>query len=306
MARVLRFLGNGLTFVLVIAGIIYGGLWYLAEPAETIGFYETVDDNTVLVIAHQGGAAERPSNTMEAFQHAANLGVDVLEMDVHSTRDDVLVLIHDDTVDRTTDCTGPVRDVTFEELQDCDAGYHFPTNNEQANIEERPYRGQGITIPSLKSVLQAFPDAAMMIEIKQQTPSIVQPLCDLLHEYKMTDQVVFATFHTTTMREFRQTCPTVATSHTESEIRPFYGLQLARLSHLWTPQGQSFQVPEYGGGLHILTPNFINAAKSRNVHVEAWTINTEDDMRHLIDIGIQGLITDYPTLALEIVNSHNE
>lgn len=298
MARFLRGLISVIVIVLAIGTGIYAFMVFRAEDVPDHPFFA---GDEFLVIAHQGGDGERPSNTMAAFQHAADIGVDVLEMDIHSTSDGVLVTIHDATIDRTTDGNGRVQDYTFEELQQFDAGYNFPTLAEEADRTDRPYRGQGITIPALEEVFEAFPEYRMVIEIKQQEPSIVQPFCDLLRQYNRTELTLVPSFHADVMQEFRATCPEVATAAVQDEITPFYALQLLRLSAAYNPPAEAFQVPEYSGNIHVLTPSFVRAAQAKNIQVHPWTINSVEDMQRMIDLGVDGIITDYPTQLMELL-----
>jgi glycerophosphoryl diester phosphodiesterase len=254
-------------------------------------------------MAHQGGDGERPSNTMAAFTHAAEIGVDVLEMDIHSTRDGVLVVIHDATIDRTTDGEGRVNDFTFDELQAFDAAYHWPTlDDEEGNpIDDFPYRGTGITIPALEEVLRAFPDRLMNIEIKQRAPSITQPLCDLLRETAMTERTLIASFDGATLREFRAACPEVATSAAQDEVTPFVVLAQVGLTGAYQPTAFAFQLPERAQGLTVISMGSVEAARSRNVDVHAWTINQLEDMQNMIKYGVDGIITDYPSEVLRLL-----
>jgi len=103
------------------------------------------------------------------------------------------------------------------------------------------------------------------------------------------------------MQAFREQCPEVATSAGEGEIRTFFFLNLFSLTATYSPPAQAFQVPEYSGKLHILTPKFIRNAHRRNVQVHAWTINDAYTMRRLLEIGVDGIITDYPILLLEVL-----
>lgn len=285
----LLFLGVVAISLIVIAIIAFN-----AEQAEDYPFF---DQDDFMVIAHQGGEQLRPSNTMPAFEHAVELGVDVLEMDIHATQDGALVAMHDATVDRTTDGSGAIKEMTLAEIKELDAG-HYWTNDDGATY---PYRGQGIAVPTLEEIFQAFPDMPMNIEIKQQSPSIVEPFCDLIHEYDMQDQVLIPTFHPDTMNEFREKCPDVATSMTEPEIRLFFGLNTVGMGSLFSPPGQAFQVPEESGGLQVITPGFVEGAQERNIAVHVWTVNDPDDMERLIKTGIDGIITDRPDLLLEIL-----
>ncbi len=255
-----------------------------------------------VVIAHQGGDGLRPSNTMSAFDHAVELGVDVLEMDIHSTSDGVLVTIHDATVDRTTDGTGRVNDMTFAELQQLDAGYNWPTLAEESHRSDRPYRGQGIRIASLEAVFESHPDMPMNIEIKQQEPSIVVPFCELLQKYGRTgpERVLVASFHQDVIEEFRAECPDVPTSVVQNEVIEFYVLNLLGLHRLWTPPAAAFQVPQSFSGLAVTTPRFVENLQAHGVLVHPWTINDQNDMEILLEMGVDGMITDYPDKLLEL------
>lgn len=304
MPRILRILLIAVVVIVVVLIGAYVVLAAITQPMPAHPFFRE-SDPPVLVIAHQGGDGERPSNTMLAFQHAVEIGVDVLEMDVHSSSDGVLVVIHDDTVDRTTDGTGLVNEMTIEELQALDAGYDWPTLQENENppqVEGNPYRGQGVQIPALEDVLAAFPEMRMVIEIKQETPSIVEPLCTMLRDYEMQDQVIVASFRPAPLYAFRETCPEVATSAVEEEIRPFYIAQLVGMSEVIPPPAHAFQVPEYSGDLHVVTQGFVNAAQAQNIKVQTWTVNYPDAMQRMIDLGVNGIITDYPSLLLEMLS----
>ncbi len=300
----MRTLLRRLLITLVALALVGAGIYAIfaarAQPLPPHPFFRT-DDPPVLVIAHQGGDGERPSNTMAAFQYAVDIGVDVLEMDVHSTADGVLVTIHDATVDRTTDGTGRVNDMTFAELQQLDAGYDWPTLEEESHRTDRPYRGQGITIPALEEVFTTFPQMRMIIEIKQTEPPIAQQLCDLLRAHGLAEQVIIASFHPEPMQEFRAACPESATAAVEDEIRPFFIPSTLGLSGAYAPPARAFQVPEYSGGLHVVTPRFIEDARAKNVVVQPWTINSEAQMRTMIELGVNGIMTDYPARLLELL-----
>jgi glycerophosphoryl diester phosphodiesterase len=300
MRRFFKYVGYALGIVAGLGVAIYIGLILVSKPMPDHPFF--ADSGTkMLVIAHQGGEGLRPSNTMAAFTNAVELGADMLEMDIHSTKDGVLVTIHDATIDRTTNGTGRVQDYTVEELQQFDAGYHFPNLEEEAARTDRPFRGEGVTIPALEEVFKTFPEMRMVIEIKQEAPSIVAPFCALLHEYNMTDQVVVATFRETVVRKFRQECPDVPTAAVESEVRLFYVLNLLGMSRAYQSSAYAFQVPEYFGSIHVVTPGFVSAAQHHNIDVQPWTINDEAQMQRMIDAGVQGIMTDYPDKLLRLL-----
>lgn len=292
-ARLFGGLGITVTAVLLIFA-------WRAQPAANHPFFTGPG---VMVIAHQGGNLLRPDNTLPAFTHAVELGVDVLEMDIHSTADGHLVVIHDDTVDRTTNGAGRVNDLTLAQIQALDAAYNWSIDDGQSY----PYRGQDVTIPTLEEVLQAFPDMPMNIEIKQETPSIARPLCDLLRAHGKMEQVLVASFRKQAIEAFRAACPEFATSMVEDEIRVFFGLQAVLLGRLFSPPAQAFQVPEYYtlpvvGEVQVLTPRFVRQAQGQNIHVHAWTINEREDMERILATGVNGIITDRPDILLELLN----
>ena len=251
-----------------------------------------------LVIAHQGGEELWPSNTMYAYERAVALGVDMLEMDMHVTADGVLVLMHDEAVDRTTDGSGAIEDMTLAELKALDAGYDWTPDGGQTY----PYRGQGITAATVEELFQAFPDMPMTIEIKlvQDLP-VAEPFCQLIRQYNMQDKVLVASFHQDALDEFRAACPEVSTSATQNEVIDFFVRHFAHLGATYSPQAQAVQAPEYRSGIHVLTPRFVRDAHQRGMDVHVWTVNEPADMQRMIDLGVDGIITDYPDRLLELL-----
>ncbi len=260
-------------------------LSFWARPIPNHPFF---GDDEVLLIAHRGGAGLWPENTIYAFEHAVELGVDVLEMDVQSTKDGELVVLHDETVDRTTNGTGRVQELTLAEIQDLDAGYTWTPDNG----ESYPFRGQGLRIPTLAEVLAAFPEARMNIEIKQGP--IVARLCRMLRDCGMAERVLIVAFDAHTMSHFRRLCPEIATAAVEEEIRMFYGLNLAHLGRFYRPPAEALEIPEYHGDRRVLTQPFVKAAHGRNLEVHVWVVNDVNDMQRMVDLGVDGIITDYP------------
>lgn len=285
--------------VVVVLVVLYVTLAWRAQPVPAHPFFTQQDG--VMVIAHQGGEWLRPSNTLVAFDHAVELGVDVLEMDIHQTKDGVIVLMHDATVDRTTDGSGAIKEMSFAEIRELDAGTYW-TDDDGATY---PYRGQGIQVPTLEEMFQRYPNMRMNIEIKQETPSMVRPFCNLIHDHNMQDQILVATFHQATMEEFREACPHVLTSMVEPEIQRFFGLNTVFLGSLFQAPGTAFQVPLTSslpiiGEVDVVTERFIRVANSHNIQVHVWTINETAEMERLIALGVDGIITDRPDLLLEL------
>lgn len=255
------------------------------------------NEHGIIVMAHRGGSRRWPENTMLAFQHAADLGVDGLELDVHSTADGVLVVIHDDHVDRVTDGHGFVHDLTLAELKQLDAGYHWTNDGGQSY----PFRGQGVTIPTLAEVFAAFPDLWINIDLKQSDPSIVEPFVALLHESKMTQQVCVGSFDEKTVRQFRQACPEAATAASLPEALQLLVFSRVGLDSLYQGRATAMQLPEVENRLRIITPGFVRAAHRRGIAVHVWTVDDISAMQRLIQMGVDGLITDYPDLLLKLI-----
>lgn len=250
-----------------------------------------------MVIAHQGGDGLRPGNTMLAFVHADQLAVDALEMDVHATGDGVLVLMHDETVDRTTDGSGLLREMPWDRVQTLDAAYHWPIGGEAV------YRGKGVKVPSLAKVFERFPGRRFNIEIKQSEPSITEPLCTMIRQYDVAQQTLVASFHGATLNDFRRACPEVATSGTQSEITAFLLLDLVGLSNLHHPRAHALQVPIERYGIHLTSSERVAAARAMDLHVDAWTLNDEKSIGQALERGVTGIITDNPDVALKVRES---
>jgi glycerophosphoryl diester phosphodiesterase len=248
-------------------------------------------------LAHQGGELLWPSNTLYAYDQAAKLGVDMFDTDLHATKDGALVLSHDDTVDRLTEGTGRIRDLTLAQLRALDAGYRFTTDDGQTF----PYRGQGLGIPTLGEVLSAHSNLPWTIEIKQDTPSIAVPFCSKLRDYGVTARVIVASFSDLAMQDFRRACPEVATSMTEAELRPLVLLSKVGLARLAVAPGQVAQVPVRSGGIEIVTASFVRQMHARGVAVHVWTINDAPEMRRLLALGVDGIDTDRPDLLKAVL-----
>jgi len=279
-------IGVVMTFIVVIR----------ATTSHPIQPTEYFDASQPMVIAHQGGDGLRPSNTLEAFQHAVELGVDVLEMDVHASSDGVLVLMHDATVDRTTNGTGRISELALPALKALDAGYDWPYSG-----SVWPYRGKGVEIPTLDEILRRFPDMRFNIEIKQAEPSIAQELCATLQQFGVASRSLVAAFDRGPMVEFREYCPDVATTAFELEVVWFVAHQKLRLMKLYQPIAHAMQLPAEVWGIDLTNATLLAAARERGMHVDFWTINDPVQMRVLIDKGVGGIITDRPDELLAIL-----
>lgn len=279
--------------------IVLAALLIFTPGAPLYPYYEGV--NRPLVIAHQGGDGVWPGDTMYAFEKAVETGADVLEMDAHITKDGTIVLMHDETVDDTTDGTGLIEEMTLDELKQLDAGYDWSSDGGHIF----PYRGQGIQVPTLEELFQAFPQMRYVIEIKLTDNPIDKPLCDLIRKYHMQNKVLVASFHDEAMTNFRKTCPEVATSASRGEVTNFVLLSKVFLSRLVRPAYQAIQPPfdpKESMNIPIMTKRFIREAHTKNVKVEPWTVNDPALMKQYIEWGVDGIITDRPDLMVQILN----
>jgi glycerophosphoryl diester phosphodiesterase len=297
--RILKFFGYlVLGVVLILAGIYFYLAMKTGKPAELRAIFKR-EISRPLVFAHRGGGGLYPENTLEAFKYSAAMGVDVLELDVHSTSDGALVVMHDSTLDRTTNGSGKISELTLAELKKLDAGYQFTPDGGKTY----PFRGKGITIPTLQEIFDSFPEKTFNVEPKQAEPSVVQPLCEMIRVRKMTEKVIVGSFRQAAIDEFRAACTEVATAATPSEVRDFLAMYKIGLGESYSPPMQVLQIPERLGALQIVSKDFLETARRLNLKVHVWTINDPDDMRRLLDMKVDGIMTDYPDRLLNLLGN---
>jgi glycerophosphoryl diester phosphodiesterase len=241
--------------------------------------------------AHRGASARAPENTLEAFRLAAEDGAGGLETDVHVTRDGHVVTIHDDTVDRTTDGSGLVRETTLAELQSLDAGYRF-TPDGGATF---PYRGEGVRVPELREVLRGFPDLAVNVDIKEAQPGVEEAVLRAIESEGAADRTLVVSEYTPVIGRFRRLSGgRVRTGASRGESRLFYYLSALRLEGLLRPAYEALQVPVRHGDREVVTPRFLEAAHGVGVRVDVWTIDEPAEMRRLLDLGVDVVMTNRP------------
>lgn len=302
MKKLLKGIGMLLGAVLLIWGIIY---LMPVKKRPDHSFYRA-DDPEVLIIAHRGGRGIAPEGTMAAFDKSFALGVDVFEYDIHQTADGHLVVIHDPSVDRTTDGSGLVNEMTLAEVQALDAGYHF--KDEQG---EYSYRNQGVYIPTVVEVFEAYPDMRQLIEIKDTNDpvlydEIIQQLWNLIQEYKMEDQVMIGSFDHEINEAFEELSEDkIPIGAGEQAVRDFANMHVPYLNGLAKSSVDSLQLPVEEEGHNLASKNIIRSAKKRNMAIYYWTINEKDEMKELILKGVDGLITDYPDRMKEVIEELN-
>jgi len=244
------------------------------------------------VFAHRGGAGLAPENTRGAFRQAASLGVDGCELDVRLSKDGEVVVIHDATLDRTTDADGPVSALTAAELGRVDAGSRFGAD---AGF---PWRGRGEGVPRLADVLADHPALPFIIEVKGDDPSVARAAVAEVTRAGAVDRVCFGGFSDVTLAAVREAAPQACTSAATEEIR-----RALYRSYVWLSPGrvayQAFQVPEASNGTRVVSPRFVRGARRAGLVVHVWTVNTPADIVRLKSWGVDGVITDRPDMALQ-------
>lgn len=276
-----------------------------------------------LHIAHQGGAAEAPSSTLFALATAVAAGADALELDVHATADGHLVVLHDPTVDRTTNGSGAVDSLTLADLRALDAAHWFvPGEGEGvvAGRDDDAYALRGVatgevpapagftaadfTIPTLADVFERFPDTLINLDIKQTAPvtrPYEQALADLIVGYGREDSTMVASFSDEALRTFRRVAPDVATSASPAEVLTFW----TAVAEGGDPRGplpyKAFQVPVTYEGVTVVDEAFVSAAHDCGIAVHVWTIDDAPTMTALLDMGVDGVVTNRPSLLEQVL-----
>lgn len=247
-----------------------------------------------MVFAHRGGASLMPENTWEAFANGLALGADGLELDCRLSHDEVVMVHHDATLDRTTSGRGPLAARTAEELDTLDAAYWF------APGRGYPLRGKGIRIPRLTEVLRHTRDAPVIIELKGIDPILARAAAEVVRRAGALERVCFGGYSLTTLRAVRDAEPAAATSACREEVR----LALYKSWAHWPLRRLRYrvlQVPEHAGSQRIVSPRFVRAAHRAGLAVHVWTVDEPHDIARLLDWGADGIITDRPDVAVPAV-----
>jgi glycerophosphoryl diester phosphodiesterase len=251
-----------------------------------------------LTFAHRGGAGLWPENTLEAFRGAVALGCTHLETDLRVTSDGELVLMHDARLERTTDGRGEVSAHTLAELKRLDAGYHFSPDGKAF-----PYRGRGVTIPTFAELVATAPSVRFNVEIKERGPfELPRALVDFIECHALADRIVVAAERHDLMRDFRRLSGgRVATSATRRECLQFWLASRARLTAVLRTPYQALQIPVRAGNTTLVTRRLLDAAHRSGVAVHVWTIDDPLEMEALLDLGVDGLMSDYPDRLQSVV-----
>lgn len=270
------------------------------QPHFSLQPFRIANGERPWVIGHGGAKSLAPENTLLAFDTAMAIGVDMLEMDVCMTADEVLVTHHDETIDRMSDGTGRVIELTYASLLAFNFGDGF-----QALDGTFPYRNQAVPIPTLEQVLTRYPDVPFNIELKNQGANglrAAERLWSLIQRLGLQDRVLVASFHDEVLAHFREISGfTVPTSGAESETEDLVFSGLSAHEYLVRPVAVAVQLPTSSAGIPLGTKRIVNSAHRRNMAVHYWTINDREEMRRLILLGADGLITDRPDLMQDLL-----
>lgn len=268
-------------------------------------------ERRVLNYAHQGGAREAPSSTLFALRQAVAGGADGLELDVHATIDGTVMVCHDESVDRTTAASGVIAQMTYEELRALDNSYWWVPGEVVATDRadaEYVHRGNAPTdasfgIATLREVLEEFPDVFLNLDIKQTAPAVApyeQLVADLLREFERSDDVIVASFDDRSTDAFHAIAPEIHTSCGTFMTTAIWqavqdGNPLPETHH------KALQVPAAFGEIVVVDERFVEQAHAHGLAVHVWTIDDPDEMERLIDLGVDGVMTDCPSILEAIL-----
>lgn len=249
------------------------------------------------MFAHRGSSGHAPENTLASFDMAVKAGADILEMDVHATSDGHIVVMHDPMTERTTDGAGPVSALTLAELKRLDAGWRFSPDGGKTS----PYRGKGVKAPTLREVAERFPHVPFNIEVKQDEPRIERAVFELLKKLGHAEITLLAAEKDVIVEQIRSLDSGLPTSFCSTEALEF----LQRLNQNdwenYVPPGNALQIPERYHDIPVLTEGLLASAHRFGVEVHVWTVNEEADMRRLLEMGVDGIFTDYPERLAKVV-----
>jgi glycerophosphoryl diester phosphodiesterase len=249
------------------------------------------------LVAHRGGAALAPENTLPAFDLAARLGADAFETDVHLAADGAVVVFHDDETSRLTGAPGTIEERTLAEVRALDAGFSFTPDGGRSF----PWRGRGASPPTLAELLARHPGTRVNVEAKRDDPALARALARAVRDAGAVDRVCLGSQHDAAGELLRQLLPeachflpeTAATCHVMAARSP---------GSTGCPEGWDVaDLPHRMGDLVVLDRATIAALHGRGLAVFAWTVDEEADMRDLVGAGIDGIMTDRPDLLARVL-----
>ncbi len=246
--------------------------------------------------AHRGGAGLWPENTAPAFLGCRTLGDFVIETDLRVTADGQLILFHDDHLERTSNGHGSVANKTLRQLLALDAGYWFTKEG------SHPFRGTNLRILTLEELVRLTPGACYNVEIKPGHPDAPELLWRFLQRLDACDRFLVASADHTLMTRFREASRgQVATSASRREAMTFVTLLRTETWGWLKPRYQALQLPTHALGGHLITAPLVQAAHTLGVAVHAWTVNETAEMEDMLQVGVDGIMTDRPDLLARLL-----
>jgi glycerophosphoryl diester phosphodiesterase len=253
-----------------------------------------------LNVAHRGASTCAPENSIEAFELAVEQGADGFELDLHRSRDGEVIVLHDSTVDRTTDGRGLARDLDLAELKQLDAGYHHV--GPRGDLD---WRGRTVRIPTLEDLLRRFPDCWLSLDLKEGDTLTERRTVDLLRQYGRIADVALGAENPAAAQRLRRLAPEIPSFFSRSDVRAFVLRSKLRLWWGYRPPGASLQIPPTARGFALDRDRLLRDAWRVGVRVLYWTINDVDDMRRLVELGADGIITDRPDLLAGLLRERS-
>ncbi len=248
------------------------------------------------LFAHRGDSGEAPENTLAAFQRAVAAGIAYIELDVRASEDGQIMVIHDATIERTTNGLGAVQHYSLAALQQLDAGYRFSPDGGKT----RPFRASDVIIPSLQEVLESCPQIKFTVEIKPADPPIEEQVLTVIQDCGRAGDVIIASEHDAVLARTRRLAPDMPTNFGYNEVVDFIQRVATGQFDGYQPPGQALQIPPTYQNIPLVTEQTIAAAHQRNVEIHVWTINEPQEMRRLLDLGVDGVMSDFPARLLDV------
>ncbi|MHB8244577.1 MAG: glycerophosphodiester phosphodiesterase [Acidimicrobiales bacterium] len=270
-------------------------------------------ERRVIAYAHQGGAREAPSSTLHAVAQAVSAGVPAVELDVHATADRRLVVCHDPTLERTTNATGEIQHRTLAGLKELDNAYWFVDGEDvQPGRPDESYTLRGrapadprLAIASLEEILGEFPEIILNLDIKRTAPEVEpyeQLLAEVLRSYERRDDVIVASFNDNATAAFSRFAPEIPTSAGTTATADFFRSARAGAEPPESVRNHvALQVPATFGEITVVDDQFVGAAHRAGLAVHVWTIDDRAEMERLLDIGVDGIISDVPSVLIALL-----
>jgi glycerophosphoryl diester phosphodiesterase len=254
-----------------------------------------LERSTAIAFAHRGGGGEAPENTLPAFEAAVTLGYRYLETDVHLTRDGVLLAFHDSSLERLTDRDGRIGELSFREVREADAGYAFSADGGRTY----PFRGTGVVVPTLEELLTRWDDVFLNIDAKAD--DTVEPLVALITRLGAFGRVCIGSFSDRRVARIRALAGGRICS-SMGQVATAVAYLASRTGRMPGFHADCLQVPQRWGRLRI-DRRFVDAAHRAGLPIHVWTIDDETEMEHLLDLGVDGIMTDRPRLLKQVLQA---